>query len=625
MGAREVRRGLSILEVALAFAILGLAVVPILNLFFGTSRLAKATGNAFRDALAGQLVWESIKARNAMNPAFLRDLTPLLQFEEKTIPHPHRPSSLVRALVHTGAFVASMGPVDARGRPLDVSPFAMYLFNRAGGELYAADNKYSLDTRGPSAVVSTAEVESLHKNFQDLAVRVTVVDALLPDWKPGDPANKPLVSNEQLKDVFVEVFHAGPDHRLPARPTFTLESSIQTPTVSLSQAGVQKLRRNTDDYDYGREIRAAVAAVRAGLGDSPMGSSMKRVAGDMVLISIESVGECVLAQGHDLSFGIENGDTGKGSNYYSNKLEGLDSPVAKITAADLEAEEAKGIFRAFRRSRRSIEVLNDYGDWFGPRLRAVVRALARNDTVFTNTSDDARRQRARDRIRELATGYRSTLTQLGFWTTVLGQERWWNALRHPVHYISRYTRALDHAQTLYRAAEAHPQATPMDRVRAISGFLEVTKAKKLFEDRALEADERWLRERADALAGILLPFSEMLRRDEVHDLAQLAARNELYRETLVDLKRMLSPGGEYERTLELLKPRGLLLGYRRRLNEVFDRYNLPEFNGELNQEIGELVEQVRDADFPAVGVPPNEALGPNTNLPTDGDETDDPR
>lgn len=618
------RRGLSILEVALAFVILALAVVPILNLFFGTSRLAKATGNAFRDALAGQLVWESIKAQNTVNPSFLRDLA-LQRFAEKDISHPHRPARTVRALVHTGAFVASMGPVDAQGRPLEVSPFAMFLFNRAGGELYANENRFSLDTRGASAVVSTEEVASLHRNFQDLAVRVTVTDALLPDWKPGEPANKPLVPNEQLKDVFIEVFHAGPDKRLPAKPAFALEGSLQTPTVSLSKAGVRKLRRDTDDYDYDREIRTAVAAVRAGLGDSPMGAGMKRVAGDMVLVAIESVGECVLAQGHDLSFGIENGDTGKGSNYYANKLEALDSPVAKNTAADLRAEEAKGIFRAFRRSRASIEVLNKYGDWFGPRLRSVVRALSRNDTVVMNTGDPERRQSARERIRELATGYRGTLTQLGFWAAVLGQERWWKALRHPVHYIDRYGRALDRAQALYKEAEAHPQATPMDRLRAISGFLEVTKAKKLFENRVLEGDERYVRERADALAGILLPFAEMLRRDEVHDLGLLAERNDLYRETLVDLRRLLSAGGEYERTLELLRPHGRLLDYRRRLNEIFERYNLPEFNGELNREIGELVEQVRDADFPAVGVPVNEVEGPNDGLPTDGDETDEPR
>ena len=130
-----------------------------------------------REALTKEaLIWESFKAQNTLNPSFLRDLVAGLQFEARDIAHPHRPSLTVPALVHTGAFVASMGPVDELGRPLPVSPLAMFLFNRSGGDLYAPDNRFSLDQRGPHATVTEAEVASLTRNYQDLAVRITIVD-----------------------------------------------------------------------------------------------------------------------------------------------------------------------------------------------------------------------------------------------------------------------------------------------------------------------------------------------------------------------------------------------------------------------------------------------------------------
>lgn len=617
------RRGMSILEIMLAFLILGLAIIPILNLFFGTSRLANRTSSAFRDAVAGQLIWEAVKAQNAINPLFLSQLETGMQFEERAQPHPHRPSQTVRTLVHTGAFVASQGPVDGQGRPLAVSPFATFLFNRSGGDLYTPENRFSLDRSGPHATVTAEEAASLSKNFQDLAVRVSVADALLPDWKPGDPETKPLAANEQLKDVFVDVFHVGPDHRLPAKPTYTLEASLQTPTVSLTIDGVRRLRRDTDDYSYDHEIRAAVAGVRAGIGTTPMGNGMQRVAGDMVLVAVESVGESVLSHGRDLGFRIENGDTGKGSTYYAEKLARIDSAVAALTAADLKAEEAKGIFRAFRRSAQSIEVLNVYASWFGPKLKNVVRALSRNTRTFDSSlSSAAQRDTARERVRQLALTYREDLTQLGFWAVLLSQERWWRALQRPNSYVERYGALLNEAQALYKAAEAHAHATPMDRVRALSGYLEATKAKKMFERaRRLTADEDYLRAKAGALVGSMLPFAICLKDDELYDYDRLITRNDLFYATLDRMQRSLGPGSLYSHTLNLLRPNGLLVRYRRRLKEVFDRFGLREFSGEISQEIGELVAQVRDADFPAVSDPQGD--GTDTG-PTDGDETDDP-
>lgn len=619
------RRGLSVLEVALAFVILGVAIVPILNLFFGTSRLQRATSSHFREAVAGQLIWEAIKAQNMINPMFLRDLGSSTGFEQRDVPHPHRPAVTVPGLVHTGAFVATNGPIDVQGQPLAVSPLATYLLNRSGGVLYAPDNQISLDANGPTATVTVEEIASLTRNYQDLAVRITVVDGLLPDWGPNDPPSKPLVRNELLKDVFIEVFHLDGNRRLLAKPTFRMEAALETPSASLTAAGVRKLREDTEDYSYKKEVAAAIQGVRRGMPSSLMGGGMFRVAADMVLVAIESVGESMLSQGFDLGFRLPNGDTMKGSDHYADELKGLDSPVAKITAAELRAEEAKGIFRAFRRSIRSIEALNKYGDWYAARLVPVVRAFSRNLRTYENTTDPDVKQRAKLRVQALANSYRKTLTQLGFWTRVLSEEKWYKALGRPLFYVNRYRTVLDSAQRLYRLAEAHPLATPMDKVRALSGYLEIAKARKLFESsRRLDEEEQYLRTRAELLAPQMRPFADALKNDELFDYDVLAHRNEKFHETMKAMHRLLGTNGDYKRTMDLLRPSGRMQGYRRRMNEVFDKFNLPEFNGELNQEIGDLVAQVEDADFPDADEPENVTGGSNDGLPTDGDETDDP-
>lgn len=595
-------RGLSLIEVALAFVILGLAIVPILNLGFGTSRLQRRTASAFREAVAGQLVWEAIKGRNAINPHLLRDLPTAGGFEARDVPHPQSPGQTVLGFVSFGAFVERDGPFDDSGRPLPLSPFALHLINRSGGDLYAAENRSTLDPAGPTAGVSAPEVASLHRNFQDLAVKVTIVDAMTPAWRPGTAPGVPVVRNELVKDVVIEVFRMDLEHRLPELPAYRLVTSLETPHASLSVSALRELRKSTDEYSYDRELRIAAAAVRDGLAQTPMGRRIWRVGADLVLLSIESVGESVLSDGRDLGFSIENGDTGKGSEYLVTQLASIDSPVSMLAIGDLLSEESRGIFQAFRRSEQPMRWINAYVREFSPRLRRVVRALTREMRDFRRADgSDASEERAaaRERVRYLATTYRRTLIQLGFWAALLAQPRWFAATVRPLTYPDRYLSALARAQLAYKRAEAHPKATPMDRIRAINGFLEVTKAKKMYlAVPLLDEDEAWLRQKAEAYAAPLRPFAEGVRTDDVFSYPALVARNNEFARVLASMRQMLTIDGYYAQSLRTLHPQGRLKDYRSNLNRVFDFFDLPEFNGEINRDIGELVKQVRQTDFP---------------------------
>jgi hypothetical protein len=576
------RRGLALIEVALAFVILGLAIVPILNLFFGTSRLQRRTTSAFREAVAGQLVWEAIKGRNVINPHMFRDLPTTGGFEAREVPHPQAPDTNVLGFVHFGAFVERDGPVDDAGNPLPLSPFAQQLMNRTE--------------------MSAPEVASLHKNFQDLAVRIVIADALVPAWRPGAGQVVPAAKTELVKDVVVEVFRMDLDRRLPALPAFRLVTSLETPNASLSVSALRELRRSTDDYKYERELAVAAEGVRAGLADTPMGRRMHRVGADLVLISVESVGESVLSDGRDLGFGIQNGDTGKGSEYLVTELSRIEGPVARLAAADLLAEQSRGIFQAYRRSEQPIRNLYLYVREFSPRLRRVVRALTREMREFRRADgSDAPEERAaaKERVRELATAHQRTLVQLGFWAQLYQQPRWFLATVWPLTYPGRYARALARAQALYREAEAHPRATPMDRIRAINGFLEVAKARKMYEAApSIAEDEEWLRPRIERYAATLKPYADGLRGDDYWSYPALAARNDEFVRVLASMREWLPLNGRYAVALRTLHPQGRLQDYRQNLNQVFEFFGLPEFNGAINRDIGTLVNQVRQNEFP---------------------------
>jgi hypothetical protein len=595
---RAARAALTLLEVALAFLILALAIVPILNLFLGTSRMHDRSSGVFREAVAGQLVWEAIKGRSAVNPQFLRDLS-AIGFEAREIDHPQAPGTSVLALVHTGGFLEDGGPLDAGGRPLPISPLAANLINRSGGSLSEAANRESLRAGGPVGELSADEVAGLRRSFQDLAVRVWIMDGVLPVWRPGEPpSTQDLRPSETIKDVVIEVFRVGPGRRLPEAPAYRLETVLETPAPSLTLSRLRAVQSAQDAYDYAADLREAYGAIYDAAEEIAMGNRLRRAVADLLLIVVESVGESVIAEGSDLGFGIRDGNTGQGTDSYIARLASLPGVPARQLAADLHLERARNIFTAFRRSQRSMAIVAEHALEFRARLRNLTRALRRlMVTAQTASGPDAAlvRAAARARVQEIYASRQRTMVEAAFWYRLSTQERWYRALGRPFlsTYPARYLASLNAGQELCAAIEAERSSTPMEKVRALNVFVELTRAEKLFLGAETLPEDALIRDRAALYAGPMAPYAEALAADDVHNLRALKARNAAVAKVLSAMAADLRLDEPYPQAIQMLAPGGHVTRAITTIRTVLAYFGITGFSGLVEGAVGELVRAVR--------------------------------
>ena len=508
-------KAFSLVELSLAFLIVALAIVPVLSLFFGTSRLANKSTGVLREAVAGQMLWEVIKYRAAINPSWLGSVTP----------------------VQEGAFVSADGPLDASGQPLPLSPLTEYLFNRGGGAMYQAGNEDSL-----------SGAQGLAHTFADLAFRVTILDGNLPAWKPADAtptgARETL---EQVKDVSIEVFRVGPDRRLNEPAAFRLDSELVTPADSLSLKALQALENTQDNYDYVKDLQSAYASMGPLVDAAGLPVPAGVAGANLALIAIESVGETILTEGHDLGFHVPNGDTGQGTHYQLDLLKNITGKFGKWMKADLNLEEARGIMAAYRRTIVPIHELEQYMDGLNGRLGSILDSLKKYQANNLGAQ------------RGLETTEQAHVSEGLFWRQLfLTQTKWLAALERPEVYPGRYRACLDQALAYYKDVEDDPEAWPMERVWALNAYLEVEKALKLLQQQQTLAGEALIERRQVDYRDMHRPYSEALAADDFRSLPALSQRNQTFAELSARLPQITMPDSGYEKLMAFIRPDGSL-------------------------------------------------------------------
>ncbi|MBI4859515.1 MAG: hypothetical protein HY815_04545 [Candidatus Riflebacteria bacterium] len=583
---RPGRRGLSMLELALSFTILALAIVPILNVVFGTNRLQHRVTGVFREAVAGQLVWEAIKGRNQIDETFLRDLA-LGGFETREVADPRRPGRLVRAHIHLGSFVERGGPLDRSGRPVSLSPLVSHLITRTGGAIAAPANRAPLEPDGPSGNLLPSELTSLHHNFKDLAFQVTVMDGVLPRWTGSAPeANAPLALSELVQDVSIEVCRTGPDRRLLQTPAFQIDGALETPSGSLPPSRLRALVSKRDTYSFDDDFRGAYRKMAPRALEEGQTENVARALANLLLIVVESVGESTLTQGDDFGFGVRRTAAGRGTDYWVDQALSRNTNLCRVVAADLLVEKARGILAAYRRSERPMTELAAYARDFGDRLlRAAdefdrLRRLAAVQPNVASGEAPVLRKR-----------FSATIKEAQFCLKFFSQESYARSMLWPGSYAARFDgEALSRAQDLYSRVDSDSRSTPMDRMRAITAYVQVLRARKMFLNRLhLPADERLITERAAEYRGTMRPFADSLLADEVFDLNALVNRNVEFSRIVRGMSQIGEGSHPYQVILRNLHPNGLIGQAERRLTSAIDFFGPLHPQGDLTDDLGGAV------------------------------------
>lgn len=555
-GAR--RAGASLLELVLAFVVLAVAVVPVLSMVFGTNRMQHKVTGVFREAVAGQLLWESLKGLVTLDPYYLRDL-------DQILPQANG--------VHTGAFVEKDGPLDEQGQPIPLSPLASHLFNRSGSQLYEEANRASLATDGPTGPLVATEVASLAHNFKDLAFRLRVQMGSFSLWSTDASVDvKEVAPHEVLRDVRIDVYRIGPDRRIPAEPAFTLSSTLQTPIPSLTTPALQDYQASRDGYRYENELQAAYSSVYDELNAQRLTEDLMLGMANLVLISVESAGEAILSEGTSLGFGIPGGDTGRGTDALIAELVPRTTVAARWLEAELHTERTRGIFLAMRRSQRPIEELAAHVARVDQGLKRIIDRM--KDTLGSDPlqSEDW-----------------PAVAPAVFWQRVMAQQpRWLKALERPFGYAARFETSLARAQTLFGQIEGHADATPLDRVEALNAFVLSGKSRKLFLAQAPLPEDGLVTQRGLEYQGTMRPFARSLTLDAGEQLAVLTARNLQFRAVSVAMRDLQDPEHVHRKAFEFLKPGGKLDS---RIQSLIGETStsLDSFVSTVNRALGELV------------------------------------
>lgn len=582
---RRTPRGFSMLEVSLAFTVLAVALIPILSVVFGTNRLQNRSTGVFREAVAAQLVWESIKGQNQVNETFLRDLG-TSGFVACEIDDPRQGRGRVAALVHLGAFVERDGPLDEGGRPLPVSPLVSFLFNHTGGVISDPVNRTPLDIVGNGHGPTASELSSLRRNFQDLAFRVTVIDGMLPVWPDDRTAGKAKwMPTDLVKEVWIDVMRVGPDRRVSSTYDFRVEGALETPAGSLAPSRLRYLTAKRDGYSYDRDFREAYGKVAPDAFEERQPEYVARALSNVLLIVVEAVGESIMSEGRDFGFGIRGGNGGRGSEYWVDQALSKGTNLCRVVAADLCVEKARGILAAYRHSERPMKELAVYANDFGRRL---LQALDEFEKAKTQV---AKRPEMKTSLgNSLKARWLPTLKETVFWLKFFGQERYARSMLWPGGFPRRFEgEALARAQDLYARVEADTRSTPMDRMRALNAYVEVVRARKLFLDRARLPEERLISDRASEYRNTMPPYSEALLADEVFSLQALVNRNVEFHRVSAGLRRIGEPDHPYQVILRNLHPSGGIGRAERRLQAALDFFGSGVAQGNLTGDLSEDV------------------------------------
>jgi len=573
----------SLLELILAFTILGLAIVPILSLFFGTNRLHNKLSGVFREAIAGQLIWEVLKGRVAINPQYIRDMATLPNFVSTEINHPDAPSLKVTALVHMGAYVADHGPLDEQGRPIPLSTFAPIGRARLNPTPCTIFGSTSGNLEVNPATITPEEFKSLQHNYEDLAFRLQINDGLLPISAGG-----PLQVSERIKEISIDVYRAGTDGRISATPAYHLDTVLETPAQSLGLSDLKGLLQARDGYSYVSDLDDARRVILKATGDQGMTQAALDAAANVLLLLIESAGEAMMVEGTDLGVGLASFNDGKGVDYYVSQLLADATPVHALLAADMTWGRAQCILRAYRRAAAPIAALPAYCTVLENNLIPLINSLV-DDMSVAKTGPSTAASAATTAANDLVKNKQKALNEAAFWYQILANDQWSKAVERPLTYPDRLQDTISKGFQLYRTVESSANLSPMEKIRALNSYVEMVKAEKLYQDRANVPEESLIIERANDYQPCMPDYSDALRHSEALDYNTLVSRYGDFRSISADLRALSNPNHPYRVVVRVLGRQGVLREALPRFRNALNYFGFTDILTKLDRSMGTIV------------------------------------
>jgi hypothetical protein len=569
--------GFSLVEMLLAVTLLVLAALPILSLYFETNRLHDKLSGVFREAIAGQLVWETLKGHIAVNPNYLSYLAVAPGFTQTQVPHPDAPGTMVNALVHTGAFVPDHGPKDAQGRPIQLSVLIpMGLFTTTGPSCPVFGSDPGTES-GAGATITADELKSLQHNYADLAFHLQINDGLLPQTAGGLPR-----VSAQVKEVIIDVYRANPDGRIPSTPAYHLDSALQSPPASLGILDLKELIQSRSTNQYQKDLDAARKVIQQTMsGSTAVSAETVDAAANLLIILVESAGDAMMVDGNDMGVGVPKYNAGHGLDYWAGQLLQYNTPVHQLLAGDLIWEKSQCVMRAYTRSANSINALPAYIDTLEKNLVPVINSLVSDLSKAesgVSTDASAATTDANNVVRDKA----QQMSELAFWYQILANDQWVKAVERPLTYADQMRDSMSRSLLQYRTAEAEPNQSPLDKIRALNSYIEVVKSAKLYQNNPHIPEEGLILDRANDYEPCLPDYASVLRNNEALDFNILKERYAAYLNACVAMKALSAPGHPYRQVVKVLGNQGILQAALPRFKQALNYFGFTDLLSKMN-------------------------------------------
>lgn len=569
-GRAAAGRAFTLVEVALAIAILATVVAVLLGSLVQTARHGKRAADLLAEAVVARTVVTQIRDAIATHPGYLGRLDQDYGFRREPAPVGER-------WVSFGTVVDRSEPAGTPAGPLRQSPFFRTILGDMGRGASRPGARIEASLPA-SARLSPGELEDLARSLADFAVRVTVADHIAPmtflGWSYGDRYLR-----EMMKDVTIDVFRLSEASSGQTwAPAYTITEGVLTPNESLSTDAILDLEDSTRAADLGPLVEAALAR----LMDDPFLRGYEpaalAIATRIFLVYQEVNVESLRTRGTTLVPlpGVPPGLIGLDQQI--GALGGSQSSYLRRKRAALHVEKALVVLQTYRFVRGVLDELQTLHDRFEADLEAARTGLAnlleRSRAIVAALASVTEEVRLWALAGELASlpldatatmeAHRSIIVRARLFEYLLTDPRMVAAVARVREYPSIVRRELSSAADEHWAIAADTEATGLARLRAVHQFVEAATALRIVSGEAVVSPTTSAR-LAQARRGLGVPIPLLGDYLDVVELslpwARLTLRYPGFAAQMPAFNRLEGPENPVARVLDRYRPGGNVTGF----------------------------------------------------------------
>lgn len=562
----------SLMEVLVAMAILGVAIVPALTMQLGGLKQSRQVSSVFQEAVLAQMIWENCKNRLEYNPYFLGRLSTDYGFRAQRRETTAGETLDTLELVGT-VWEEERAPIDHDGRPIGTTFLTQFLVNTAGGALFSAGNR-DLAPQG-GGKVTPEDARSLLAKYKGLGYRVVMAPGPFGNLKKKDDRwIYEVTRNQYTRHVRIEIFTYVPGKPISEEPTYAVETVVPVPPESVDLPAFLAWQEEVNSLKAEAERRAnTFMQIGWAATDLLLSSRTVQALSELSFIFSEVVGESMRISEDDLGFNVK-GEL-KGYDAWITLLDPVDTPYTERQIAQLQEQKALTILHAFRRTEPSFHRIKEYTGWMRAmgeeNLQKMERRLAEGlspaDLIAAARIEEAREAQilaqrrkagqARDAEINAQAGDTKTdsiegntfrglweyLEELMFFNAFFREPHYDRAMERPLQWNDRFGQILQAALSHRGTLQRDERLTPLEKTSNLQQYIELCKSTKIFRQAESIPEEGLVDEAKVASSASFMPLAEYLAQDDLKDKESLNQRNAPYVRLLAGMRGLGGQGG----------------------------------------------------------------------------------